>query len=101
MHIMGLIVTGPSVESAMNLQKLKPNYELFQEQQRLNYLLKMEPEINVQVDRDKMSALGLTTVGMTMQTAYSGNTDGKFRAGEYEYDINIKYNAFDRKVLLM
>jgi HAE1 family hydrophobic/amphiphilic exporter-1 len=35
-------------------------------------------------------------VGMTMQTVYSGNTDGKFRAGEYEYDI-IKYNAFDRK----
>jgi hypothetical protein len=25
---------------------------------------------------------------MTMQTAYNG-TDGKFRAGEYEYDINI------------
>jgi len=46
-----------------------------------------------------MSALGLTlqTVGTTMQTAYSGNTDGKFRAGEYEYDINIKYNEFDRK----
>jgi HAE1 family hydrophobic/amphiphilic exporter-1 len=38
---------------------------------------------------------------MTMQTAYSGNTDGKFRAGEYEYDINIKYNAFDRKALTM
>jgi HAE1 family hydrophobic/amphiphilic exporter-1 len=36
-----------------------------------------------------------------MQTAYSGNTDGKFRAGEYEYDINIKYNAFDRKALTM
>jgi HAE1 family hydrophobic/amphiphilic exporter-1 len=32
-----------------------------------------------------------------MQTAFSGNTDGRFRAGEYEYDINIKYNAFDRK----
>jgi HAE1 family hydrophobic/amphiphilic exporter-1 len=46
-----------------------------------------------------MASLGLSlqTVGMTMQTAYSGNTDGKFRAGEYEYDINIKYNAFDRK----
>jgi HAE1 family hydrophobic/amphiphilic exporter-1 len=38
---------------------------------------------------------------MTMQTAYSGNTDGKFRAGEYEYDINIKYSSFDRKVLMM
>jgi HAE1 family hydrophobic/amphiphilic exporter-1 len=34
-----------------------------------------------------------------MQTAYSGNTDG--RAGEYEYDINIKYSSFDRKVLMM
>jgi HAE1 family hydrophobic/amphiphilic exporter-1 len=44
--------------------------------------------------------LSLQTVGMTMQTAYS-NTDGKFRAGEYEYDINIKYSSFDRKVLMM
>ncbi|MCZ4242686.1 efflux RND transporter permease subunit [Pedobacter punctiformis] len=57
------------------------------------------PEINVQVDRDKMSALGLTlqTVGSTMQTAFSGNTDGKYRKGEYEYDINIQYQDFNRK----
>lgn len=56
------------------------------------------PEINVQVDRDKMSSLGLDlmTVGMTMQTAFSGNTDGKFRAGDYEYDINIRYGEFNR-----
>ncbi|RZM26867.1 MAG: efflux RND transporter permease subunit [Pedobacter sp.] len=57
------------------------------------------PEINVQVDRDKMSAVGLTlqTVGATMQTAFAGNTDGKFRRGEYEYDINIQYQDFNRK----
>ena len=57
------------------------------------------PEINVKVDRDKMSALGLNlqTVGGTMQTAFAGNTDGKFRQGEYEYDINIQYQDFDRK----
>ena len=57
------------------------------------------PEINVKVDRDKMSALGLNlaTVGSTMQTAFAGNTDGKFRAGEYEYDINIQYQSFNRK----
>ncbi|WP_443936594.1 efflux RND transporter permease subunit [Pedobacter sp. MW01-1-1] len=57
------------------------------------------PEINVQVDRDKMSALGLNlqTVGGTMQTAFSGNTDGKYRKGEYEYDINIQYQEFNRK----
>ncbi|TDQ10249.1 efflux RND transporter permease subunit [Pedobacter metabolipauper] len=60
---------------------------------------KGSPEINVQVDRDKMAALGLTlqTVGLTMQTAFSGNTDGKFRKGEYEYDINIRYQSFNRK----
>ena len=59
------------------------------------------PEINVQVDRDKMSLLGLNlqTVGLTMQTAFSGNTDGKFRAGDYEYDINIQYNEKGRSTI--
>ena len=59
------------------------------------------PEINVQVDRDKMAALGLNlaTVGQTMQTAFSGNRDGKFRDGEYEYDINIQFNDFDRRTI--
>ncbi|MFL9843166.1 efflux RND transporter permease subunit [Flavobacterium rhizosphaerae] len=56
------------------------------------------PEVDVKVDRDKMSALGLDlqTVGLTMQTAFNGNTDGKFRAGQYEYDINIRFGAYDR-----
>lgn len=51
------------------------------------------PEIRVQVDREKMNSLGLNvaTVGMTMQTAFSGNTDNKFRAGDNEYDINIRF----------
>lgn len=59
------------------------------------------PEIRVNVDRDKMAALGLnlSTVGRTMQTAFSGNTDSKFRQGEYEYDINIRYSSFNRKNL--
>jgi hydrophobic/amphiphilic exporter-1 (mainly G- bacteria), HAE1 family len=57
------------------------------------------PEITVEVDRDKMTALGLSlqTVGGTMQTAFNGNTDGKFRQGEYEYDINIRFEDYDRK----
>ena len=98
---LGLIVTGPNVESAMAFAKLA-EAELRSIPGTTEIKLTVEdgnPEINEQVDRDKMAALGLTlqTVGMTMQTAYSGNTDGKFRAGEYEYDINIKYNAFDRK----
>ncbi len=60
---------------------------------------KGNPEIRVNVDRDKMAALGLDlqAVGATMQTAFSGNTDSKFRSGEYEYDINIRYDGFNRQ----
>lgn len=96
-----LVVMGSDLDSAMKyaegakavLAKIKGAAEL---------KLSVEngsPEINVQVDRDKMAALGLTlqTVGATMQTAFSGNTDGKFRKGEYEYDINIRYQTFNRK----
>ncbi|MGO4904826.1 efflux RND transporter permease subunit [Flavobacterium sp. W20_MBD1_R3] len=98
---LGLIVTGATLESAMIFAK-QAEAALLKIPGATEIELSVEdgnPEINVQVDRDKMATLGLSlqTVGMTMQTAYSGNTDGKFRAGEYEYDINIKYNAFDRK----
>ncbi len=57
------------------------------------------PEVQVNIDRDKMASLGLnlSTVGQTMQTAFSGNTDGKFKAGEYEYDINIRFADNSRK----
>lgn len=50
------------------------------------------PEINVAVDRDKMSALGLTldNVGFTMQMTYQGNNALKYTENNYEYDINIR-----------
>jgi HAE1 family hydrophobic/amphiphilic exporter-1 len=56
------------------------------------------PEIRVNFDRDKMAALGLNvaSVGQVMQTAFNGNTDGKFKAGEYEYDINIRLDESNR-----
>lgn len=49
------------------------------------------PEIAIQVDRDKMTALGLNvvTVGQTLRTSFSGNTHSKFRTGNNEYDINV------------
>ncbi|WP_439883316.1 efflux RND transporter permease subunit [Pontibacter sp. MBLB2868] len=57
------------------------------------------PEIAVSVDRDKMASLGLSLeqVGAGMQTAFSGNTDAKFRGPEKDYDINIRLDNFDRK----
>ena len=57
------------------------------------------PEVQVSIDRDKMASLGLNlaSVGQAMQTAFNGNTDGKFKAGEYEYDINIRFADNSRK----
>ena len=51
------------------------------------------PEVQSKFDRDKMASLGLnlSSVGQTMQTAFNGNTDGKFKAGEYGHDINIRF----------
>ncbi|MBA9073608.1 HAE1 family hydrophobic/amphiphilic exporter-1 [Flavobacterium gossypii] len=95
-----LTVTGPDLESATAFAK-KAEVQLMKIKGATEIKLSVEegsPEIAVQVDRDKMAALGLTlqTVGMTMQTAFNGNTDAKFRAGEYEYDINVRFNEYDR-----
>jgi hydrophobic/amphiphilic exporter-1 (mainly G- bacteria), HAE1 family len=56
------------------------------------------PEVRVEVDRDKMARLGLdiASVGATLQNALAGNDDAKFRDGEYEYDIRVQLDAFDR-----
>lgn len=57
------------------------------------------PEVAVKLDREKMAQLGLdiATVGATLQNAYAGNTDAKYRVGTNEYDINVQFDAFDRK----
>ena len=56
------------------------------------------PEVEVVVDRDKMSALGLSldNVGLTLQMAFQGNTQMKFVRDDYEYNINIKADNFYR-----
>ena len=95
-----LVVVGPDLESAMEFAR-KAEAELFKIAGTSEVELSVEdgnPEITVEVNRDKMSRLGLDlgTVGITMQTAFSGNTDAKFRSGEYEYDINIRYDEFNR-----
>lgn len=98
---LALVVTGPELDSVMHFAN-SAMAELRKVPGATEMRLSVEagnPEINVQVDRDKMAALGLSlaTVGSTMQTAFSGNTDGKYRQGEYEYDINIRYEKFNRQ----
>jgi hydrophobic/amphiphilic exporter-1 (mainly G- bacteria), HAE1 family len=57
------------------------------------------PEINVSINRQRMAELGLNmqVVGATMQTAFTGNTNAKYRDGANEYDINVRLDAFDRR----
>ena len=56
------------------------------------------PEVEVVVDREKMSALGLSldNVGLTLQMAFQGNTSMKYVKDDYEYDINIRADNFYR-----
>jgi hydrophobic/amphiphilic exporter-1 (mainly G- bacteria), HAE1 family len=57
------------------------------------------PEIRVEVNRQRMADYGLTMaqVGMTLQTAFSGNSDAKYREGQNEYPIRVSLDAFDRR----
>lgn len=57
------------------------------------------PEVQVNIDREKMAKLGLNiqTVGASLQNAFAGNDDSKYRDGAEDYDIRIMLDAFDRK----
>ena len=55
-------------------------------------------EVQIKLDRDKMSVLGLSVsdVGSTLRTALNGNDNSKFTEGNYEYNIRIGVDNFDR-----
>ncbi|MDP4290762.1 MAG: efflux RND transporter permease subunit [Bacteroidota bacterium] len=57
-----------------------------------------KPEVQVHLNRDKMDELGLNVaeVGLTMRTALAGNTDCKYTDGDYDYDINVELNDFNK-----
>jgi len=57
------------------------------------------PEISIIPDREKMASLGIPfeVLGMTLNNAFSGNNDAKFRQNNNEYDINIRLDNFDRQ----
>ncbi len=58
-----------------------------------------KPEVSVKVDKEKMMALGLRMeqVGAVINLAFSGNTDSKLTQGQYDYDIAVKLDAFNRR----
>ncbi len=96
-----LDVMGPDLDSVMAFAK-RAEDKLIKIPGATEVKLSVEtgnPEIDVKIDRDKMASLGLSlqTVGASMQTAFSGNTDSKFREGEYEYDIDVRLQSFNRR----
>jgi HAE1 family hydrophobic/amphiphilic exporter-1 len=58
-----------------------------------------KPEVSVVVDKEKMMALGLRMdqVGGVINLAFSGNSDTKLTDGQYDYDINVRLDAFNRQ----
>lgn len=58
-----------------------------------------KPEISVKMDKEKMTALGLRLdqVGAGINLAFSGNSDTKLTEGQYDYDIAVKLDAFNRQ----
>jgi HAE1 family hydrophobic/amphiphilic exporter-1 len=58
-----------------------------------------DPEIRIIPDCAKMAVLGVPfdALGNALFTAFSGNTDAKFRQTDNDYDINVRLDRFDRK----
>lgn len=99
-----LVVMGTAQDSAMKFAKMAMQ-ELGKVNGATGVKLSVEegnPEVHISIDRDKMASLGLSmeTIGGTLQTAFAGTADDsrmKFRQGEYEYDMNFRYQNFNRK----
>jgi HAE1 family hydrophobic/amphiphilic exporter-1 len=55
-------------------------------------------EVQIKLDRAKMTKMGLSVaeVGSALRVALAGNDDSKFTDGNYEYDIRIGIDDFDR-----
>lgn len=96
-----LIVTGPAYDTVMNFaNRLMEEVKKIEGTQEVKLSVESgSPEVVVVTDRTKMAELGLDlqTVGATMQYAFNGYTDAKFRQGEFEYDINIRFDEYNRK----
>jgi HAE1 family hydrophobic/amphiphilic exporter-1 len=60
---------------------------------------KTKPEMQIALDREKMSMLGLSVfdVANTLRLAFAGNSDLKFSEGDKEYNINFRFNQSNRK----
>jgi len=95
-----IVISGPDMDT-INRYASKVMAEMKKVSGTYEVKLSVEagnPEVAIRLDKDKMAELGLSTavVGMTLQNAFSGNTDAKFRDGDNEYNINVVFDQVDR-----
>jgi HAE1 family hydrophobic/amphiphilic exporter-1 len=57
------------------------------------------PEVNIELDREKMGQLGLpvAVIGLQLQNALTGNDNNQFDDKGQEYDIRVMVDKIDRK----
>jgi HAE1 family hydrophobic/amphiphilic exporter-1 len=57
-----------------------------------------KPEVDIKLNREKMSLLGLNAsmVGATLQNSFSGSDQSQFKQGGNEYDIRVSLDKFNR-----
>jgi len=57
-----------------------------------------KPEMQIEIDREKMATLGLTLgeVGEALRIAFNGDDESKYREGTDEYPIRVVLDKFDR-----
>ena len=60
---------------------------------------KSKPELQIKLDREKMEQLGLNVqqVGSAINLSLAGNTDLQYSDGDDDFDINVKFDQFNRK----
>ncbi|HTO93361.1 MAG TPA: efflux RND transporter permease subunit, partial [Bacteroidota bacterium] len=57
-----------------------------------------KPEMQIEIDREKMASLGLTLgeVGEALRIAFNGDDESKYREGTDEYPIRVVLDRLDR-----
>jgi HAE1 family hydrophobic/amphiphilic exporter-1 len=96
-----VVLTGPNVDTLIRYaEKYKEMMKTVPGTDEVKLSVEPgNPEVNIHVDKEKMARLGLSMaeVGATLQNAFTGNTDSKFRHSGNEYDIDILFDAYDRR----
>jgi multidrug efflux pump subunit AcrB len=75
------------IKDVHGLTELRDNFE------------KGKPELRIRIDREKAALLGLNTsqIASTIRTAINGTEASKYRLGQDEYDITVRFSEDFRK----